>query len=468
MNIKIANRIYIEDPTPEVKEWVKANLRFPNPEYVKKERMGFWLGKTPKELWLYERDGKTWILPFGVIREIMPLVRGSSVYCDFRQDNVIDYGSKSMELFDYQKEAVIKMAEAKYGILKAGCGSGKTQCGIALIKMFRRRALWLCNKYDLLKQSMERAEKYIDPGLFGTITEGRVDVGIGITFATVQTMSKIDLTQMRDYWDVIIVDECHGVCTSASTFTMYEKVLNQLAARHKIGLTATVHRADGLIKATFALLGNVAYEIPEEATADRVTDVKIRTIETGADLTDDCLNDDGTISYVKLIETLTTDWERNKLIAKCIMDCKGHSCIILSDRLNQLELIRKMLPYEMQEQSVYINGKMTSKKAKEERQKAMEQMRTGEMKYFFGSYKIAREGLDIPCLDRLFMASPVKDPAVVEQSVGRIRRTSDGKTETPVVYDFYDKEIGMCSGWYKKRCSVYRKIGAEIERGALK
>ena len=266
------------------------------------------------------------------------------------------------------------------------------------------------------------------------------------------------------YFDLIIVDECHGVAVSASTFTMYEKVLNHLAARHKYGLTATDHRADGLIKATFALIGKVAYEIPKEATADRVTAVKIRTVETDNDITDECLNTDGTINYTKLIEYLTTDEERNKLIARKVIEEKNRSCIILSDRLEQLETIRNLLPYEMQEKAVYINGRMTSKKAKAEREARLEQMRTGEKKYLFASYKIAREGLDIPCLERLFMASPVKDPAVVEQSVGRIRRTADGKTEIPVVYDIKDVNIGMCVGWYRKRCSVYRKIDAEIEK----
>lgn len=464
MNTKIANRIWIEDPTEEVKAWAKENLKFPNPDFAKKVQMGLWTGKTPKEIRMYEWNGNTLVLPFGVIRELMPLLRGTRVDTDFRQDSIIDYGSKSMGLYDYQKTAVMKMIDAKYGILKAGCGAGKTNCGIGIIKALRRRALWLCNKHDLIKQSMERAAQFIDSSMFGTITEGKVDVGIGITFATVQTLCKIDLTQMRDYWDVIIIDECHNACASATSFTMYEKVLNHLSARHKIGLTATDHRADGLIKATFALIGSVMYEIPKEATASRTTGVKIKTLTTGTDITDDCLNDDGTINYIGLIEHLTTDKDRNKLIAKKIMEEKGHSCLILSDRLAQLETIRNMLPYEMQEQSVYINGQMTSKTAKAEREHGIEQMRTGEKKYLFGSYKIAREGLDIPCLDRLFMASPVKDAAVVEQSVGRIRRTSEGKTEIPIVYDFKDENIGMCIGWYKKRCTVYRKIGSEIEK----
>ena len=463
MNTIIANRIRIEEPTEEVTAWVKANLRFPNPEYEKKQRMGFWTGRTPKELRLYEWDGNTLILPFGVIRELMPMLKGTGVYTDFRQNNIISYGHEDMGLYDYQKEAVIRMMEARYGILKATTGSGKTQIGIALIKAIRRRALWLCHTHDLLNQSRERAERYIPKELIGTITEGKVDIGVGVTFATVQTMANLELQQYRDYWDVVIVDECHRVSSSATSFTRYEKVLNHLSARHKYGLTATPARSDGLIKATFALIGNVAYEVPEDAVADRVMGVKIRPVETETEITEECLNSDGTINYVKLIEHLTTDPERNKLIAKTIMENKGHSCLILSDRLAQLESIRALLPYEMQEESAFINGKMQSKKAKAEREQAIEDMRTGKKKYLFSSTALSKEGLDIPRLDRLFFASPVKFSSIVTQSIGRVRRTFPGK-ELPVVYDFVDKDIGFCERAYRERCRSYRKMGAEIER----
>jgi len=461
MNTRIANRIYIEEPSEEIQSWAKENLKFPNPEYEKKQRMGFWVGKTPKELRLYEWNGNTLILPFGVCREIMPMLKGTGVYCDFRQDNVIEYGSKSMELYDYQREAVLAMIESKYGILKAKPGSGKTQMGIALIKAHRRRALWLCHTADLLNQSRDRAMRYINPDVIGTITEGKVNIGVGVTFATVQTMANLELQQYRDYWDVVIVDECHRVASSATSFTRYEKVLNHLSARHKFGLTATPERSDGLIKATFALLGTVAYEVPDEAVADRTMGVKIKTVQTGIEIDEDkCLNTDGTINYVKLIEYLTENYERNKQIARLIMENKGHSCLILSDRLSQLESIRNMLPYEMQEESAFINGKMQSKKAKAEREQAIEEMRIGKKKYLFASYSLAKEGLDVPRLDRLFLASPAKFSAVITQAVGRVQRTFEGK-ETPVVFDFVD-DIGFCMGAYRKRCSSYRKIGAVI------
>lgn len=463
MNTRISNRIYIEEPTDQVQEWVKENLKFPNPEYEKKQRMGFWTGRTPKELRLYEWNGNTLILPFGVCREIMPMLRGTPVRCEFRQDSVISFGGSDVPLRDYQSEACKAMIDAKYGILQSATGSGKTQMGIAMIKMIRRRALWLCHTADLLNQSRDRAMQYMDPEMIGTITEGKVNVGIGVTFATVQTMANLELQQYRDYWDVIIVDECHRVSSSATSFTRYEKVLNHLAARHKYGLTATPERSDGLIKATFALIGRVMHAVPDEAIAGRVMSVKVRKVETWTEIDEDlCLNDDGTINYTKLIEYLTTNPDRNKEIARKIMEEKGHSCLILSDRLAQLEEIRNLLPYEMQEESAFINGKMQSKKAKAERGQAIEDMRTGKKKYLFASYSLAKEGLDVPCLDRLFLASPCKYSAVITQAVGRIRRTANGK-ETPIVFDFVD-DIGYCQGAYKKRCTSYRKMGAEIER----
>ena len=466
MRTEISNRIYIADPTADVKAWAKEHLAFPNPEYEKKQRMGFWLGRTPKELRLYEWNGNVLILPFGVCRELMPMLRGTPVVCDFKQDSVIKYGGEEIPLYDYQEEAVRRMIAAKYGILKATTGAGKTQIGIGMIKAIRRRALWLCHTADLLKQSMDRAKRYMDPGLIGTITEGKVNVGAGVTFATVQTMANLELTQYRDYWDVVIVDECHRVASSATSFTRYEKVLNHLAARHKYGLTATPERSDGLIQATFALLGGVVFEVPEEAVADRVMKVKVRTVETATEVTEECLNTDGTINYVKLIEHLTTDEKRNRLILEKIVENRGHSCLILSERLNQLEAIMKNLPEDMLAEAAFINGKMTSKAAKAEREQALEDMRTGKKKYLFSSFNLSKEGLDIPCLDRLFLASPAKFSSIITQSVGRVRRTAEGK-ETPVVYDFVDQEIGFCRNAYRQRVRSYKKMDAEIERGFL-
>ena len=98
---------------------------------------------------------------------------------------------------------------------------------------------------------------------------------------------------------------------------------------------------------------------------------------------------------------------------------------------------------------------MTTKKGKAEREQAIEDMRTGAKKYLFATYSLAKEGLDVPRLERLFMVTPQKDYAVITQSIGRIARTYEGKAN-PIVFDFVD-DIGYLVKSYKKRCSTYRK-----------
>ena len=454
MQVTVSNNIKITNPSPEIITWCQNNLKLPNPDYAKKIRMGFWTGNTPKNLYLYESHGGELVIPYGCLKAIAPMLKDAVVESDFKPSVSIDYG-EPIPLYPYQETAVEQAKNGLYGILQSKAGSGKTQMGIALIREYGKRALWLCHTLDLVNQSKERAERYMDSSLIGKITEGKVDIGKGVTFATIQTMCKLDLAQYRDMWDVIIVDECHRVAGTPTQMSMFAKVLNSLSARHKYGLSATVHRADGMIQATFALLGGIVYTVPDEAVADKVMQVGIKPIGTGVGISRECLNTDGTLNYTKLINYLCEDYERNRFIREQIISESDRSCLILSDRLEHLESLMRSLPLWMQREAVMISGKMTSKKDKAAREQALEDMRSGKKKYLFATYSLAKEGLDIPCLERLFMATPQKDYAVITQSIGRIARTCDGKAD-PICYDFVD-DIGYLVKSYKKRCATYKK-----------
>ena len=454
--ITISNVITIDNPPAELLKWCKQNLKLKNPEYSKKQRMHFWVGNTPEYLYLYETHGDKLVLPFGVLRNIIPMIDAYDIKMDFKLAEKVDYGCK-IPLYDYQEKAVEEVYWKHYGIIQSPAGSGKTQMGIALIAKLGKRALWLTHTKDLLLQSKERARQYMGEALLGTITEGKVNIGAGITFATVQTMCNLDLAQYKDMWDVIIVDECHRVTGTPTAVSQFSKVLNSLAARHKYGLSATVHRSDGLIQATFALLGDVIYTVPTEAVADKIMKVGICPIPTGIGISRACLNTDGTLNYAKLIGYLAESDERNLRIVECIVENRENPSLILSDRLGHLEHLMKMLPADMREDAVMVSGKMTTKKGKAEREQAIADMRTGEKKYLFATYSLAKEGLDVPRLERLYMATPQKDYAVITQAIGRIARTSKGKAE-PVAYDFVD-DIQYLVKAYKKRCTTYKKNG---------
>lgn len=452
MKLVIDNNLKVISPDANVLHFAEKELSFPNPEYEKKQRMGFWVGNTPKKICLYKLHGDCLVLPYGCLSQVYHFFAIGDIEWKIHSVTSVAYGGDDINLYDYQQIALDKMLVYRNGILIAPAGSGKTQMAIAFIKKLGLRALWVTHTKDLLNQSKDRAERYLNSNLVGTITEGKVNIGQGITFATVQTLANIDLPQYKDFWDVIVVDECHRVCGSPTQLTRFYKVLDNLSARYKIGLTATAHRADGLFKSTEHILGPIFYEVPKEAVKDKVMQVSVFPISLPIELGYDCFDTDGTILYSNLISYLCNNSKRNSLIGSFLQKNKGHSCLILSDRIGHLRELMKYLPYD---DCAIVHGKMTTKQGKSDREQAIQDMRDGKKHYLFATYSLAKEGLDIPRLDRLFLATPQKDYAVITQSIGRIARTFEGK-ENPVVYDFVD-ENSFCHNEYKKRCAVYRK-----------
>lgn len=466
MIYKIGAQIRIYNPVPEVINWAKSDLTMPNPDYEKKQRMGLWLGKTPKTIQLYEMDGDCIVVPYGCFDVVMQYLRDEDAikyefFPSVRTPRDTTYGGPASllsTLYDYQVDALRAMKCDHNGILQAPPGSGKTQIGLAYAAYTGKKTLWITHTTDLLNQSRDRAMRYFDKSCIGTISAGKVKIGSAITFATIQTLSKLDLLQYRRTWSCIIIDECHHVAKSPTSVTMYEKVLNNLAAPYKWGLSATVHRADGLIKATHALLGPIRYSVPPEAVAERTVNAVVIPRFTGCGIPADALDTDGTIVYTKLITGLTNVENRNLKILNDLTDNGNyeHYNLILSDRIAHLEWLMNNLPEKARATAVMVTGKMTSKMAKAERERAIEDMREGKKHYLFATYALAKEGLDIPRLDRLYLASPQKDYAVIAQAIGRIQRVAPEKGE-PIAYDYVDENSKMLRNMYRKRCQTYRK-----------
>lgn len=456
MKITISNEIIIEEPTSEIRMWCIKNLLYDNPEYYKKKRMGFWVGNTPKTLQTYKISSGRLILPFGVLKRIWSMIKYSPIKVDFKLDENKIYPVSQFTLYDYQETAVKELLKAKNGILVSKAGSGKTICMLELICRLGYKALWINNKSDLMNQAYDKAKANIKNVTFGKITAGKIDIG-DITFATVQTLSNINLYNHKYEWNVIIVDEVQNVANTPTHIMQFAKVLSSLSARYKFGCTATLHRSDGLEKTACDLIGDVVYQVPEEQVADKIIKAKIEKVNTSYTISDSVRNADGTISsFANLINDICENEDRNKLILKYLRKNKSSHCLVLSDRVSHLKYLQKQLGF-----GKVIDGKMTSPTKKAERREILEEMRLGKEKILFATYSLAKEGLDIPILDRLFMTTPKKDLTVVIQSVGRVERTCKGKKE-PLVYDFVDSKEDMLERMYKARKRIYKKNSNEI------
>jgi superfamily II DNA or RNA helicase len=234
MSVRVSNKIFVKNFSMELIEYCQKHLVLDNPEYHIAEKMGRWTGNIQKYLHLYEVNGSELYLPFGVLDDVwVKYINEKS------EETILDFASPQaltmvgdIKLYPYQELAVDALKSAKNGVLQAPCGSGKTQMGIALIKSLGQKALWITHTKDLLNQSLLRAKEYFN-GDFGVITDGKVHIGSDITFATVQTLSKLDLTQYSKEWNVVIVDECHR-----SIYGLWRGVIEYFDA-HVVGLTAT-------------------------------------------------------------------------------------------------------------------------------------------------------------------------------------------------------------------------------------
>lgn len=442
--------------TRDIMDYCTRKLVLENPEYITKQKMNLWLGDTPKQLYLFEERDDRIILPFGCLEDVFRILKDAYgfKYTTRFANRPIEIDGK-VSLFDYQKEAVKRMVKAKNGVLVSPAGSGKTQCGIALIGELKQKALWLTHTTDLLKQSKKRFLQYYDNEV-GTITGGKIDIK-DVTFATVQTMAKMDLESVKDTFGCIIVDECHRVASTPTKLSMFGKVLGSLETRHKYGLTATPHRADNMIKAMYAYIGNKIHEVSKKEVESKTTKAVVKVIDAPYMIDDfsEVIKSDGTIDYTNMISEIAIDQGRNRLIAEFIKEAGNKSCLVLSDRLEQLKRIQAMVGY-----GVMIHGNMISKKDKALREQCILDMQSGKEKVMYASYKLAKEGLDIPRLERLYFASPQKDYAIIVQSVGRIERKFEGK-DNPCVYDFVDQP-SILYNMYKARRRVYKKNNNEV------
>ena len=482
MTITIAQEIVIEDPTKELLDFIHENLIADNPEYDSRKKMGLWLGGVDPYILFYRetvtKDHLYVTVPFGCLKALRPyLTEGTQFHSVLSGGKEVSYDGVDLSLYDYQKEAIECMLAPAGGILKKGtlmskggiligkCGCGKTQIGLGMITRLKKKALWITHTLDLLEQAYQRAACFMDPVTLGRIASGRVEIGSHITFATVQTLNAIHLDRLRYEWDVVVVDECHRICGRKTRTQMFFQVLSSLAAPYKFGLTATLHRSDGLIRSARFALGDVLHEIPEDALLGRIIKPCVKVIDTDL-VPDDSYMNGNEVRFPQLLSYITGDEKRNRQIAEEIDWNRHRNCLVLSDRISQLRKLIGMLPDETQKKCCIIDGSMQTKKGKEVRQEVLKEMRDGTKNILFATYSLAREGIDIPRLDRLFLASPKKDCAVLEQSLGRISRSFPGKKDA-ACYDFVDRRIGICIGLYKHRFNTYQKMGITICSGGV-
>ena len=80
--------------------------------------------------------------------------------------------------------------------------------------------------------------------------------------------------------------------------------------------------------------------------------------------------------------------------------------------------------------------------------------------------KMGEEGLDVPILSALVLATPKSGLGGIEQAVGRILRKCAAKSHHPLIVDVVDP-ANIFRGMARKRERYYREQGFRVVHGPL-
>ncbi|OHD19166.1 MAG: DNA helicase [Spirochaetes bacterium GWB1_59_5] len=153
-----------------------------------------------------------------------------------------------------------------YGVIVMPCGAGKTIVGMAAMAAIGRKTLIVTTNVAAVHQWMDEIldKTNVAREDLGEYTGAAKDVR-PITIATYQVLTwrpdknsdfpHFDLFR-REKWGLIIYDEVHLL--PAPVF----RVVAEIQAIRRLGLTATLIREDGLQEDVFSLIGPKRYDVP--------------------------------------------------------------------------------------------------------------------------------------------------------------------------------------------------------------
>lgn len=436
---------------PEFLHALRRDLVLPNPAFAEAERLGRSTRRIPRELHIYEWNADTGMMaiPRGYwqrLREHLTqpnVAFGLTNQC--RMLPAVEFESQ-IQLRPYQVPAVEAALKMEQGVIEMPCGAGKTSCGLEIIARAAQPALWVTHTSELANQVASRAAAISVPAAeIGFIGSGKRRIGDRLTIGLVQTLCKMNLSEMASLFGLVITDECHHV--PASTFM---DVVRYFPAWYRFGLTATPNRKDGLESVMYATIGPTIHRVMDAdlQAAGQVIVPRLRVIRTEFDAVWD-------EDFTRLAGLVAKDETRNRLIAGQIAEeiRLGHNCLVLSDRVEHARELQRLIVQQVPGASTAV---LTGETPRKERNETVERARTTEIKAVFAT-KLADEGLDIPVLDRLFLTAPTRAAAKVRQQVGRIMRPAPGKA-TAVVYDFVDR-TGVLRAQHYARRRIYKELG---------
>ena len=430
------NALYIEklNLSKQLLNKIQKLSSFLNPQFFKLQNLRKSTFNTPRIISLYDVNEKYIIIPRGLkdtIKQLFDSNKSNLVIEDKRVEKVIKKPNLTIKLNNSQKNAFEKIIENDYSLLIAPPGFGKTVVAAAVLAKRRVNTLILVHKATLLHQWTKRLSEYFDIDIkdIGQLGDGRKKLTAHIDVAILHSL-KNRPEVIREYSQVI-VDEAHHIPAVS-----FEIPLKNFQGKYIVGLSATPKRKDGLHPIMFMQCGDIAYEVKTDKKIMHI----LQTIESGFETFEE--------DFALILNEMIEDFDRNNLIINEIEKLKNRNILILSERVEHLNILYHMLATK-KIISVLLYGGLKTKMQKE----AMLKAQNANIILSTSSY--IGEGIDFSHLDTIIFTMPISYDSRIVQYLGRIGR----RGQKCLAIDFVDNNVAMLKSSFKKRVSGYKKMG---------
>ena len=331
------------------------------------------------------------------------------------------YQQKMLDDLDVERQ----VHDRHRNLVVAATGTGKT---VVAALDYRRLApserpslLFVAHRREILEQSLRTYREVLADANFGELWVGgsRPERGDHV-FASVQSLNAHGINSIpADAFDVVVIDEFHHA--EAPT---YRRIIDHLAPRELLGLTATPERADGTdVRSFFG--DRIASELRlwDALESDLLCPFHYFAVADNTDLASISWRR-GRYDEGELERLYTGNDRRSEIVLRELRDKVGDLgamralgfCVSVAHAHYMARVFNQAgIP------ATAVSGDTSGS----DRQQALADLRTRRINVLF-AVDLFNEGLDIPDVDTVLFLRPTESATVFLQQFGRgLRRTRD-------------------------------------------
>lgn len=350
---------------------------------------------------------------------------------------------KSLEIREYQKKSAAALIGDKgpgtgFGTIVLPCGAGKTIVGMTIMDLLKTSTLiittnisavhqWIGELLDKTNLTADQIAEY----------SGESKEIKQVTVATYQVLTwrptkegpypHFSIFHQRP-WGLIIYDEVHML--PAPVF----RVVAELQAVRRVGLTATLVREDGCEGYVFSLVGPKRYDVPWKELERDNWIASAECIEVRIDLPAFKEIEYAVASVREKHKIASQNEEKNEIVKEIVELYPQDKILVIGQYLEQLDKIAKLLNCPI----------ITGKTPNSERDKIYEDFKKGVIRVLVVS-KVANFAIDLPDASLAIQVSGTFGSRQEEaQRLGRILRPKERKARffTLITRNTVEEEFG--------------------------